>query len=144
LAECLGNLNASIRESGADIQAEPLPSVQADASQLAQLFQNILGNAIKFAAPGRAPAVRISAQSQGSEWVFSIADKGIGIEMEFAEQIFLMFKRLHSRSAYAGTGIGLAICQTIVDRHGGRIWVESAPGQGATFKFTLREVTLDR
>jgi len=143
MADCLRSLSACISESGADIQVESLPLVLADASQLAQLFQNILGNAIKFAAPGRSPVVRISAQRQGAEWCFSIADNGIGIEMEFAEQVFLIFKRLHPISAYAGTGIGLAICQTIVDRHGGRMWIESVFGEGATFKFTLRAANLE-
>jgi light-regulated signal transduction histidine kinase (bacteriophytochrome) len=130
-------------QSCANIQAEQLPSVLGDASQLAQLFQNLIGNAIKFAAPGRTPVVRISAQRQGAEWCFSVADNGIGIEMEFAEQVFLIFRRLHPISAYAGTGIGLAICQTIVDRHGGRMWIESVFGEGATFKFTLRAPTLE-
>ena len=143
LAECLRNLNASVKESGSIIQIQPLPLVLADQSQLAQLFQNLIGNAMKFAAPGRTPVVQISAQRQGAEWCFSIADNGIGIEMEFADQVFLIFKRLHSTAAYAGTGIGLAICQTIVDRHGGRMWVESIFGEGATFKFTLRAASME-
>ena len=113
-----------------------MPTVRADPSQLAQLFQNLLGNALKFR--GEAPPkVRVDACRDGDCWRFSVSDNGIGIDSKFREQIFDVFRRLHTHQQYGGTGIGLAICKKIVDRHGGRIWVESEPGQGATFHFTL-------
>jgi PAS domain S-box-containing protein len=130
------NLQVSIRESGAMIRAEPLPSLTVDPTQMVQLFQNLLSNAIKFR--GRtAPEVNLRVDLVGREWVFSIQDNGIGIDPCFAERIFVIFQRLHSREDYPGTGIGLAICKKIVERHGGRIWVDSKPGYGSIFKFTL-------
>ena len=114
----------------------PWPTVLVDATQLLQVFQNLVGNAIKFrvAAP---PAIHISAECHEDEWQLAVRDNGIGIEPQYAERIFVLFQRLHTRLEYPGTGIGLALCQKIVERHGGRIWVESALGQGATFFFTL-------
>lgn len=136
LAICTRSLNASITEKAATISTDSLPTVMADALQLSQLFQNIVGNAIKFS-EGRAPVIHVSAKRLATSWQFSIADNGIGIAPEFTDRVFRVFQRLHTKSAYSGTGIGLAICQTIVDRHGGRIWVESQPGEGSTFHFTI-------
>ena len=141
----LDNLQTSIQERGARVEHDVLPSLLADRSQLLQLFQNLIGNAIKFRGPDP-PIVRISAENTGEEWLFSVADNGIGIAPEHAELIFAIFKRLHTRAEYPGSGIGLAICKKIVEHHHGRIWVESQPGQGSTFKFTLpiRECRMER
>jgi light-regulated signal transduction histidine kinase (bacteriophytochrome) len=113
-----------------------LPMVNADRTQLVQVFQNLVGNAIKFRGQ-EPPRVHVSAVSQGREWVFSVRDNGIGIAKEYHERIFSIFQRLHSREEYPGTGIGLALCKRIVERHGGTIRVESGPGSGSTFFFTL-------
>ena len=133
----LGNLRASIAETGAQVQLAPLPLVQADPKQLVQLFQNLIGNAIKYRREDHSPAVQVSATGAPGEWRFTVADNGIGIDPQFAERIFVIFQRLHSQKEYPGTGIGLAICKKIVERHGGRIWVESTPGAGSTFHFTI-------
>jgi C4-dicarboxylate-specific signal transduction histidine kinase len=130
------DLDASIRQSQALVECEDLPTVLADEQQLAQLFQNLVGNALKFRAE-QTPHVRLRAVPQQDSWVFSVQDNGIGIDPQHADKIFILFQRLHSRQKYDGTGIGLAICKKIVERHGGRIWVESKPGEGSTFKFTL-------
>jgi light-regulated signal transduction histidine kinase (bacteriophytochrome) len=137
LATCIKSLNASVTEHAATIKVDFLPTIVADASQITQLFQNLVGNALKFCVTDRPPIVRIGAKRQGATWLFSVEDNGIGIEPEFAERIFRIFQRLHTKAGYSGTGIGLAICQTIVNRHGGRIWVESKPGMGSTFYFTI-------
>lgn len=138
----LANLGVSIGESGAVITYDALPTVRADATQLMQLFQNLVGNAIKF--HGQQPpqihvgVERLKGQSpEPDAWQFSVRDNGIGIEPQYFERIFVVFQRLHTRREYAGTGIGLALCKKIVTRHGGRIWVESQPGQGSTFFFTI-------
>jgi PAS domain S-box-containing protein len=138
LDDALANLTVAIQESGAVVEHEPLPTLLADASQLAQLFQNLIGNAIKFRAERR-PEIRISARREAGEWLFGISDNGIGIEPQYFDRIFRVFQRLHTRGRYPGTGIGLAICKKIVERHGGRIWIESQPDQGSTFYFTLSE-----
>jgi len=134
--EALTNLQASIGESGAAVQVDPLPAVRADAVQLTQLFQNLIANAIKFRSD-RPPEVHVGARREQDAWLFWVRDNGIGIESQYAERIFMIFQRLHTRKTYPGTGIGLAICKRIVERHGGRIWVESQPGQSSAFYFTL-------
>ncbi len=132
----LKNLHVAIHESAAQIVHRHLPSILADGSQLSQVFQNLIGNAIKFR--GSEPLViRITADLAAREWLFSIADNGIGIAAEQADIIFVIFKRLHTCAEYPGSGIGLSICKKIVEQHGGRIWVESEPGRGSTFKFTI-------
>jgi chemotaxis family two-component system sensor kinase Cph1 len=130
------NLQLAVEESNASVTHGPLPTVLADASQLTQLFQNLVGNAIKFRSE-HPPEAHVQAEQREGEWLFSVRDNGIGIEQQYAERIFLIFQRLHTRDEYPGTGIGLAICQRIVERHGGRIWVESQLGSGATFHFTI-------
>jgi signal transduction histidine kinase len=130
------DLGAAVRESGARVTRGPLPVVLADASQLGQLAQNLLANAIKFRG-AEPPRVQVSAERQDDHWVFAVRDNGIGIAPRDRERIFGVFERLHPASEYPGTGIGLAICRRIVERHNGRIWVESEPGQGSVFCFTL-------
>jgi len=134
----LKNLQAAIAESDTAITCEPMPVVRADPSQMTQLLQNLVGNAIKFRGPRR-PEVRISAEKRDKSWVFAVRDNGIGIEPQYFDKIFLIFQRLHTRSQYKGTGIGLAVCKKIVERHGGKIWVESTFGEGSTFFFTVPE-----
>ena len=130
------NLAGVIEASKAQISCDPLPPVQGNAGQLERLFQNLIGNALKFR--GDAPLqVRVSVERQKGWWRFAVTDNGIGIEPEYFERIFVIFQRLHNRADYPGTGIGLTTCKKIVERHGGQIWVESQPGQGATFYFTL-------
>jgi signal transduction histidine kinase len=136
VADAMRNLQQAIVESGATIRVQPLPLVAGDGSQLVQLLQNLLSNAIKFRS-GAPPLVEIAAERQGPMWVFAVRDNGIGIEPQYQQQIFVIFQRLHGRDEYPGTGIGLAICRKIVEGHGGQIWVQSAPGAGATFHFTL-------
>jgi len=136
VAGVLANLHAIVTQGGAQIEFGALPVVMGDAGQLAQLFQNLISNALKFHRDSP-PQVWINAQAQGSEWLFSVRDAGIGLDMKYADRIFLVFQRLHQRSEYPGTGIGLAICKKIVEYHGGRIWVESTPEKGATFWLTL-------
>jgi len=136
LDHALSNLKTGIEQSGAVVTRDPLPVVTGDNSQLVQLFQNLIGNAIKFHKEG-APRIHVSAHQQGNEWVFSVADTGIGIAPEYFVRIFLIFQRLNDRKQYPGTGIGLAICKKVVARHGGEIWAESEPGRGSTFYFTL-------
>jgi PAS domain S-box-containing protein len=136
VADTLKILQPALTESGATVTHGPLPTVVAESRQIGQVVQNLLSNALKFRGP-EAPRIHLWAQQQGGEWVIAVQDNGIGIEPQHVERIFGMFQRLHSREAYPGTGMGLAICKKIVERHGGRIWVESTPGQGATFFFTL-------
>jgi PAS domain S-box-containing protein len=136
--QALRNLQASIRDRHAVVTIEGrLPEIYADEIQVTQVFQNLIGNALKFQAPGATPRIRISAALEGDEWRFSVADNGIGIDERHIERIFMLFQRLHAKGEYEGTGIGLAICKRIVERHGGRIAVESIPGAGSTFIFSI-------
>ena len=135
----LQSLTGAIRESGAIVTYDSLPDVWADRPQIAQVFQNLIGNAIKFRKEA-SPEIRVRAVAEGNRWLFSVGDNGIGIAPEYAENIFVVFQRLHARSEYAGNGIGLSICKKIVEYYGGRIWVEAQPGSGSTFKFTLPSV----
>jgi len=136
LEKAIFNLPSALEESGAKITYDLLPTVVADETQMTSLFQNLIGNAIKFRGKERL-RIHISAEQKDREWVFSVRDNGIGIDPKFFDRIFVIFQRLHTRQEYEGTGVGLAISKRIVERHGGRIWVESRPGEGATFYFTL-------
>jgi PAS domain S-box-containing protein len=139
--QAIANLRGAIEESGALLTHDPLPAVLADEGQLVQLFQNLVGNAIKYRNPG-VPQIHVSSAKDGGKndearWIFSVRDNGLGIESKYFKKIFGMFQRLHKREEYSGTGIGLAICKKIVERHGGSISVESQLGQGSTFRFAL-------
>jgi PAS domain S-box-containing protein len=136
LSEALHNLSAAIAESQALVAHEALPTVRADPSQLRQVFQNLIANGIKFHREGP-PQIHVTAHDLGSEWRFAVQDNGIGIDPKYASRLFVLFQRLHTRQEYPGTGIGLAVCKRIVERHGGKIWFESEPGKGTTFYFTL-------
>jgi PAS domain S-box-containing protein len=136
LGRALANLRAAIEETRAEVTHDALPAVEGDDAQVAQLFQNLVGNALKFR--GREPPrVHVGVAARDGEWEFTVRDNGIGIEPQYFGRIFMVFQRLHSQGDYAGTGIGLAICKKVVERHGGSIWVESRPGEGSTFHFTL-------
>ncbi|MGL4370155.1 MAG: sensor histidine kinase, partial [Spirochaetota bacterium] len=135
-ADALKNLKIAIRESHAEISSETLPVVNADRIQMSRLFQNLISNAIKFRG-GDPPRIRIGCEENDHIWKISVSDNGIGIQPEFSERIFQIFQRLHTRDSYPGSGIGLAVCQRIVERHGGKIWVESEPGNGSVFYFTV-------
>ena len=137
--DSLRNLAATIESAGAAVESGSLPKITADPVQLAQVFQNLISNAVKFRSEQR-PHVRIGAAERKEDWLFSVRDNGIGIEPQHRERVFGIFQRLHTQQAYPGTGIGLAVCKTVVERHGGRIWVESQPGAGTTFWFTLPRV----
>jgi PAS domain S-box-containing protein len=136
LDEVLATLQMTIEENGAVIKCGPLPNILADRTQLLQLFQNLIGNAIKFRSD-KPPIINITAKPQDKQWLFSVSDNGIGIEPQYLERIFVIFQRLHTRDKYPGTGIGLAICKKIVERHKGQIWAESQPGKGSTFHFII-------
>jgi len=137
LAAVILNLQLAIQSSKASITFDPLPAVFADETQLLRLLQNLISNSIKYCGPDP-PRIHLSARRAGPEWVFSVRDNGLGIDPQYADHIFTVFKRLHGPE-YPGTGIGLAICKRIVERHGGRIWLASAQGEGSTFYFTLPE-----
>jgi len=138
VAEAIANLDVLITESGAVVAfSDSLPVVMGNQVELVRLFLNLIGNAIKYRHAGRRAEVRVDCQPGNGSWNFSVADNGIGIDREFYDRIFMIFQRLHPRGQYEGTGIGLAICKKIVERHGGTIWVESLPDQGATFYFSL-------
>jgi light-regulated signal transduction histidine kinase (bacteriophytochrome) len=137
LDQALLSLRSAIEETRAVITRDPLPTVTGNAGRLAQVFQNLVGNAIKFRRPDGSPSIHVAAVPRGTEWLFAVKDDGIGIEPQYVERIFVIFQRLHTRAEYPGTGIGLSVCKKVIERHGGRIWVESQPGAGATFIFTL-------
>jgi signal transduction histidine kinase len=137
--EAMSNLKTAMDESNAVVTYNKLPTIMSDPQQIISLFQNLIDNAIKFRS-NKAPRVRISADRKGNEWIFSIRDNGIGIDPENFEKIFVMFQRLHGSADFPGTGIGLSICKKIIERHGGRIWVESEPGKGATFFFVIPSI----
>jgi PAS domain S-box-containing protein len=137
LEQALKSLSVILQESDAQINRGELPTVSAIPAQLTLLFQNLVGNAIKFRYRNRPVQIDIGARRQGDDWVFSVKDNGIGIDPQYFERIFVIFQRLHSRAEYPGTGLGLALCKRIVEQHGGRIWVESVPGSGTAFYFTL-------
>jgi light-regulated signal transduction histidine kinase (bacteriophytochrome) len=137
LDAALANLAGAISETEAKVTAGPLPALPVHSTHLQQLFQNLIGNAIKYRSPARPPVVHVAARRESESWLFAVSDNGIGIAPEYKENIFGLFKRLHTNDEYSGTGIGLAICQRIVDRYHGRIWVESEPDRGSTFRFTL-------
>ncbi|HYN12542.1 MAG TPA: PAS domain S-box protein, partial [Burkholderiales bacterium] len=136
LKRALANLKAAIEESGAAVTWDPLPTVKGDEVQLPQLFQNLIGNALKFRSAG-VPRIHIEVKESPSEWQLTVRDNGIGIEPQYFERIFMLFQRLHTKGDYPGTGIGLAICKKVIERHGGRIWIESKLGEGSAFHFTL-------
>lgn len=136
LHQAITNLKVAIEESGAVVTHDYLPTLMADEGQLVQLFQNLIGNAVKFCSQ-EPPRIHVSAETRSNTWLFSVRDNGIGIDPQHAQRIFEMFKRLHTREEYPGTGMGLAICKKIVEWHAGHIWVQSQPGQGSTFYFTI-------
>jgi PAS domain S-box-containing protein len=140
LREALHDLRVAIAESGAEVTSDPLPVVRGDARQLAQVFRNLIGNGLKYRRDGIPPRIHVRAEDIPGARLFSVRDNGLGIEAQHSQRIFAIFQRLHGRNEYGGTGIGLAICKKVVERHGGRIWVDSQPGEGSTFLFTLPEV----
>lgn len=137
VAQLRSDLSDSLEKRHATLQIDPLPALVGDLDRIYQLFMNLIGNALKFQRPDQNPHVRVSAEWRGDEWVFSVADNGIGIAPEYCRAVFDAFRRLHNQSKYEGSGLGLAICQQIVEQHRGRIWVESRLGEGACFMFTL-------
>lgn len=132
----IANLKIAITESGAKLHCDPLPTVKGDSSQLLQLFQNLISNAIKFRSE-KPPEIYISAEDTGSAWQLTVRDNGLGFDKKYERRIFIIFQRLHTKEMYPGSGIGLAVCKKIVERHGGRIWVDSEPNKGSSFHFTL-------
>jgi len=138
MEEAIANLHVSIKESGAIITYDDLPVIMADYGQMVQVFQNLIGNAVKFHGE-ESPRIHISATPKDEEWIFSVKDNGIGIEAQYFTRIFIIFQRLHTGAQYPGTGIGLAICNRIIHRHEGKIWVESEPGKGSVFYFTIKK-----
>jgi light-regulated signal transduction histidine kinase (bacteriophytochrome) len=138
LREVLADLGIALNETGAEISTSGLPVISAYPTGIKQLFQNLIANGIKFSKKDIPPQINISAENGGGYWQFAFKDNGIGIEEKHKERIFLIFQRLHTRNEYEGSGIGLAHCKKIVELHGGKIWIESKPGEGTTFHFTIR------
>jgi two-component system, chemotaxis family, sensor kinase Cph1 len=134
--QAVRNLQAAVEESGAVVNCNDLPMVMADPSQLTQVFQNLIANAIKFHGSEK-PVIQIDAEQKDHEWVLAVSDNGMGIPAESWRDIFVIFRRLHTRAEYAGTGIGLAICKKIIERHGGKLWIEAQAKPGCRFRFTL-------
>jgi chemotaxis family two-component system sensor kinase Cph1 len=141
LTRALDNLQRTLQESGALVTHDPLPTVKGDDTQLVQVFQNLIGNGIKFRG-NMTPCMHVSAKEKTEDWVFAIQDNGIGIDPQYADRIFVIFQRLHSHAEYPGSGIGLAICKKVIENHDGRIWFESQPGKGTTFYFTIPKTDL--
>lgn len=139
LSISIAHLKERIKDNDAQVTFDKMPVLMGDSTQLMRLFQNLIDNAIKFKAPERKPEIKISVEEKETEWLFAVKDNGIGIENKFYNRIFVIFQRLHARNEYEGTGIGLAVCKKIVERHGGDIWVESEAGKGSTFCFTLKK-----
>jgi chemotaxis family two-component system sensor kinase Cph1 len=137
LDQALANLGALIKGSNAVITSDHLPKITADSDQMIVIFQNLIGNAIKYQKPGVVPEIHVSAQKDENNWTFSVTDNGIGIDERYVDRLFKIFSRLHTRTEYPGTGIGLAVCKRIVERHGGAIGVTSVPDAGSTFSFTI-------
>jgi len=144
LNDAAENLKDIIDNNAVEVTCDVLPEVEGDGTQLTQLFQNLIGNAIKFRKKTVHPSIRISAEQRQGEWVFGVHDNGIGMESRFYDRIFVIFQRLHTSEEYPGTGLGLALCKKIVERHGGRIWVDSRPGAGSSFYFTMPEGQIRR
>jgi light-regulated signal transduction histidine kinase (bacteriophytochrome) len=140
LDAALANLRTTLAEAGAAVTHDDLPALPLDPGQLAQVFQNLLANGVKFHGDAP-PRLHVGVVADGGDWQVSVKDNGIGIAPEFQDKLFVLFQHLHHRTEYAGNGIGLAICKRIIERHGGRIWVESSLGQGTTFSFTLKGAT---
>ena len=138
MTEVLQSMQSVIEQNEAEIVHEKLPTVAGDRTQLAQLFRNLVGNAVKFRG-SEAPRIQLTATRQQQHWLFAVSDNGIGIAPEYFDRIFVVFRRLHAAAEYPGTGIGLSICKRIVENHSGKIWLQSEPGKGTTFFFTLKE-----
>jgi light-regulated signal transduction histidine kinase (bacteriophytochrome) len=137
LQRALGNLEEQLRETGAVVEHDPLPTVPGDSPLLSALLQNLIGNAVKYRHPDRVPRVRITVERRDHDYLFTVDDNGIGIDPQYADRIFTIFQRLHLRDQYAGTGIGLALCRKIVEFHRGRLWLADKADPGARFQFTL-------
>jgi light-regulated signal transduction histidine kinase (bacteriophytochrome) len=137
LGKAIANLETIINETGSLVTTDDLPRVHADQTQLTMVFQNLINNGIKFQNKQHSPHIHVSARSQNGGWCFSVRDNGIGIDVKYKDKVFMVFQRLHTRNEYPGTGIGLALCKRIINRHGGQIWFESSPGEGTIFFFTI-------
>jgi light-regulated signal transduction histidine kinase (bacteriophytochrome) len=144
LHEVLSDLTMAIQESQAVIHIDPLPVISGYATEMKQLFQNLLSNSLKFRKPGERPVINITVSPKEEHWQFKVTDNGIGIEEKYWERIFVIFQRLHTKNEYEGTGIGLAHCKKITELHNGKIWVDSAVGKGSTFYFTIKKRISDK